>query len=137
MLYFTMNGDEVTKVSDSFSYEAICRPDLSKDYDLCMKIAASAARLTGKEYMVSTAERSFGKEYEVIEAPQVGDKVSYAFNGDSYPDGVIVSITKGTKRIIKTSSGNRYYRLKQRGCWLLNKNWSLIPGHVQTCNPHF
>jgi hypothetical protein len=137
MLYFTMSRDEVTKVSNDFSYEAICRPDLAKNYDLCVKIAESAGRLTGREYMVTTNKRHSGDTYEVIEAPQIGDKVSYAFNGDYYPDGEIVSITKGTKRIIKTSSGRKYYRRKKTGSWICHGTWSLIPGHISRLNPHF
>lgn len=78
----------------------------------------------------STAPR-----YDLIVAPKVGDDVSYALNGDSYPDGQIVAITKSFKTI-KTSTGKAYRRRKLSGSWQ-SGCWSLIPGHHSERNPHF
>lgn len=76
--------------------------------------------------------------YDVIEAPQVGERVSYSFNGDSYPDGEIVSITPRTLRVIKTDTGSVYYRRRNSGSWIKKGGtWSLIKGHVNERNPSF
>ena len=69
--------------------------------------------------------------------PAVGDEVSYGFNGDRYPDGEIVKVS-GTKKVVTTSTGRKYYRSASRPTsWLCAGTWSLIPGHVSTQNPHF
>tara|TARA_Y100001938_G_C7787805_1_gene281037 strand:+ start:268 stop:522 length:255 start_codon:yes stop_codon:yes gene_type:complete len=74
---------------------------------------------------------------DTINLPQVGDAVSYAFNGDIYPDGTIVSITEGTMRVIKTDTGNTYYRKSGTTCWKRDRTWSLIKGHTSERNRHF
>jgi hypothetical protein len=40
---------------------------------------------------------------------KVGDEVSYGFNGDWYPDGTVVRITKSGKYLY-TSTGNKYIK---------------------------
>jgi hypothetical protein len=74
--------------------------------------------------------------YDVIELPQVGDDVSYGFNGDSYPCGQIKSISKSLK-VITTTGGEKFYRRKQTGTWKMHKTWSLMKGHHNDRNPHF
>jgi len=74
--------------------------------------------------------------FTVIDPPKVGDKVSYGFNGDYYPDGKIVAVGKNY-RTVTTSTGNKYWRRKESGSWLLNRTWSLVPGHHDERNPHF
>lgn len=74
--------------------------------------------------------------YKVITQPQVGDQVSYAFNGDYYPDGEIASISTSL-RVITTSTGKRYYRRGQSNHWIqTGGTWSLIHGHHDERNPH-
>lgn len=76
--------------------------------------------------------------YDVVEAPQVNEPVSYSFNGDSYPDGKIVSITPRTLRVIKTDTGSVYYRRRNSGIWIKKGGtWSLIKGHHNERNPSF
>jgi hypothetical protein len=75
--------------------------------------------------------------YDVIERPQIGDKVSYSFNGDSYPDGEVVAISESLK-LVRTSTGSKYYRRGDTGRWVkAGGTWSLIQGHVNERNPHF
>ena len=76
--------------------------------------------------------------WRVARLPQVGDAVSYAFNGDSYPCGYITKIWKNHSRII-TSEGREFARVspmawKQGG---KRGTWSLTQGHVEKRNPHF
>jgi hypothetical protein len=70
--------------------------------------------------------------------PQLNDKVSRAFNGDSYPAGIIVKIGLGAKLIV-TSNQNRFYRQKTRpNCWQeAGSGFSMILGHVSSWNPMF
>lgn len=75
--------------------------------------------------------------YDVIERPQIGDKVSYAFNGDYYPDGKIVNIS-ASLRIVTTDTGSKYYRRGQTGRWVKSGGtWSLVQGHRNDKNPSF
>lgn len=70
--------------------------------------------------------------------PQIGDKVSKSFNGDSYPVGVIARISKTYNRIT-TDTGLKFTRVgpnswKQGG---QKGAFSLIQGHHSERNPHF
>lgn len=73
--------------------------------------------------------------YDVIQAPQLGDDVSYSFNGDSYPCGKIITIS-ATMKTIKTSEGKVFYRHRETGSWKSGP-WSLIQGTISEQNPHF
>lgn len=102
------------------------------------RIAAEATELTGDLYVGIDNGPSVWPRYDLIKAPKVGDKVSYAFNGDYYPDGEIVSVTPGSLRQVKTSTGHTYYRRKQTGNWKqTGGTWSLVPGHINERNPEF
>ncbi len=87
-------------------------------------------------YIATDAGVHVSPRYDVIELPKVGDKVSYAFNGDYYPCGVVTKISK-TLRKISTSEGRDFYRVRQTGCWKNNGTWSLVPGHISRLNPEF
>jgi hypothetical protein len=67
-------------------------------------------------------------QYGVIRAPQEGQEVSKAFNGDSYPCGSISRISVGFK-IIETDTGVRFYRRGLSATWVCDGTWSLVPGH--------
>jgi hypothetical protein len=116
-----------------------CRAD---DWTLvrAQRIAAEASSLTGAEWdAIDNGEHCYPR-YDVVRVPRVGDKVSYAFNGDSYPDGEIVSVSSRDKgfRIVKTDTGSAYYRRKQTAGWIKKGGtWSLIQGHQRRWNPEF
>jgi hypothetical protein len=115
-------------------YKAVSRWDF-KEIANARNVAKDATDKTGRLHMATDAGNGCHPRYDVIEAPKVGDQVSYAFNGDAYPDGVITNISK-TMKVITTSSGRRFYRRKESGQWKNGKTWSLIPGHVEKRNPH-
>ena len=99
---------------------------------LAMRITA----FTGKSFIAVDNGECVSPRYDIMELPKVGDEVSYGFNGDYYPDGKIVSITK--KFMIKTSTGNTYRRRRQSGAWLQpGGTWGLCQGHISEQNPHF
>jgi hypothetical protein len=68
--------------------------------------------------------------------PNINDPVSYAFNGDYRPCGIVAKISKDHK-IITTSEGQKFYRQGQNTRWLMHKTWFLVKGHIDRTNPHF
>lgn len=68
------------------------------------------------------------RKFDIIAAPQVGDKVSYTFNGECYPCGEIVRISPTLKKII-TNHDKVFYRRGNTGQWMMHNTWSMIPGH--------
>jgi len=100
------------------------------------KIAKSATEATGKVYLPVDSGYGVSPRFDVIEAPTVGDDVSYAFNGDYYPCGQIKSISD-SYRVIVTTEGQKFYRRKESGNWKYNRTWSLVGGHRSELNPHF
>lgn len=112
-----------------------CRWDW-KTFEDAERVADAASIFEGVDYIaVDNGANSFPR-YDIIKAPQLLDAVSYCFNGDSYPCGHIKTISKSMKKIT-TTTGETFYRQKQSGCWLMNRTWSMIAGHVQERNPHF
>lgn len=111
-----------------------------KSFATAEAYAARATELTGKLHIPTDSGAHVSPRYDVIEAPEVGDDVSYAFNGDSYPCGKIVKISESMRRI-ETHDEKRgkrvFYRRGQSAAWIADKTWSLVPGHVYTQNPSF
>ena len=74
--------------------------------------------------------------FGLIEAPKIGDEVSYAFNGDYTPCGTIVKITKGWR--ITTSDGKVFNRKKKSPGWMMvGGTWRLVAGHHNERNQEF
>lgn len=96
---------------------------------------ASAALLEGE--IVADQGAHVWPRFRVISPPAVGDAVSYAFNGDYTPDGTVVSVSKSL-RVVKTSTGNVYYRRRKSAAWIRKGGtWGLVAGHVSRRNPSF
>jgi hypothetical protein len=98
--------------------------------------AKEVAAALGPEYIATDAGQWTSPRYDVIKLPKVGDKVSGEFNGDSYPHGEIVSISKSLK-LITTSDGTKFYRVRETGSWRSQRTWFMTPGHVSKLNPSF
>lgn len=95
-------------------------------------IAAQMSTLTNEQWLAGGE----GRNFNVIVAPKIGDKVSRSFNGDSYPEGEIIRITP-TWRIV-TSTGTKFSRRQNSCSWKpVNGYGSMIAGHVYEQNPHF
>lgn len=74
--------------------------------------------------------------FGVTRVPAVGEPVSYACNGDSYPDGVVTKVSAALR--ITTDSGNVYRRKGTTGAWVKEGGtWRLVHGHVSALNPSF
>jgi len=140
------NGNEVEydSVIDKFSFIdefslKNSRASISMPNGFGEKNAAAAAEwmtnYTGKTY-IPTVTRGITPRYDIVEAPAVGDEVSYTFNGDYYPDGVITKVSK--KFQVTTSTGSKYYRRGQSACWIkTGGTWALVKGHVSDRNQEF
>jgi hypothetical protein len=149
MLHFRVNAEqEVIKVASempegkrkwvSSSEDGsgwMTRHDI-KSVEHAAEIAESAQKLTGKTYLPVDSGSGVWPRFDVIEAPAVGEAVSYAFNGDYYPCGHIKSIS-ASFRMITTTEGQKFYRRKQTANWKYNRTWSLVDGHRSELNPSF
>lgn len=87
------------------------------------------------KYMVSDTPTALPR-YEVFKSPQIGDKISCAFNGDYKPDETIKSISK-TMKVITSTSGRKYYRKGETSKWINNGVWVMIQGHINRRNMEF
>lgn len=134
---------ELPASPDDRSRTIECRCDW-RTYEAASEVAAAL----GDKYQATDAGPYTSPRYDVIELPQVGDKVSYAFNGDSYPCGVIKSISKGPgfRRIVAgpdfTGADRVFTRRHQKGkptggAWVNEGTWSMVPGHVEKRNQEF
>ena len=153
MLYFKINANKQLTEASTLSPKQAGRDDWSsastsadgsgwmtrhdfKSMDQAGEIAKSATEVTGKLYLPVDAGSGVWPRFDVIEAPAVGDEVSYAFNGDYYPCGTIKSIS-ASFRLITTTEGQKFYRRRESACWKYNGVWSMVDGHREELNPSF
>jgi len=145
MLYFIYTQEQLTSVTDDFKASQTAAAagltvvnlhDLSTLSDAA-DVAAAAGALTGETYLPIDGGSGVSPRFDVIRAPHVGDKVSYAYNGDYYPCGTVTAISP-TLRKVTTSTGRVFYRTRaQAGAWRSRGMWSLVHGHVSRLNPEF
>ena len=136
MLYFDKETFRVIhhdKVREHGYNNVLCRRDIDSSSQ-AHALAANVSIAEKAHYIAIDNGENHYPRYDVIKAPSVGDEVSYSFNGDTYPDGKIQSISE-TMRLIITDTGNKYYRQGETGCWKQNKVWSLVAGHAYEQNP--
>lgn len=108
------------------------------DFDSLMfaqVVADAASVFSGEAYVATDAGDQCSPRYDVIRAPAIGDEVSYGFNGDCYPCGTVVKVSKSLKRV-ETSEGKVFNRSKSTGRWFQH-GWALVNGHHYEQNPHF
>ena len=144
MFMIFVDNDQVTKIfnseistipTDTETGKWESRHDW-KSFERVEQVANEVSNLTGERWLPIDRGENTWPRYDVIIAPKVGDKVSYGFNGDSYPDGEIVAVTKTFR--VTTSGGHKYNRVKNSGSWrMTGGTWWMIPGHRSKYNPHF
>jgi hypothetical protein len=100
------------------------------------QVAAELTEATGTLYIATDAGPYVSPRFDVIEAPKVGDAISYAFNGDYYPCGEIERISDSL-RVIRSTTGRTFYRRRASGAWVSDGTWSMVPGHISRMNPEF
>lgn len=142
MLRFQIAPDNsVLAIADSFNQSQItdgnwvCRHDI-QTLALADDIASAATKFSGKLHIAIDNGEWVSPRYDVIEAPQVGENVSYAFNGDYYPCGQITKISSTLKQIT-TSTGRTFHRRKLSGRWVSQGTWTMVHGHISKLNPEF
>lgn len=109
-------------------------PDFKSLHEVEM-IAAILTELTGETYLAFDNGEYTSHRFGVIVPPKVGDDVSYGFNGDYYPCGKVVRITKSWR--IYTEK-HVFFRRKQSTQWVKKGGtWALVKGIVDERNPHF
>lgn len=101
-----------------------------------LEAAKEVAAALGPDYIATDAGPNVSPRYDVSKLPQVGDKVSQYFNGDSYPAGTVKSISKSLKLVV-TTTGLKFYRVRETGTWRQGGTWSMIAGHHNDRNPSF
>lgn len=143
MLYVRMEAGRAVEVSTDYPQTTEKRYDDRfenrndwKSFERVTEIAAQLTETTGVTYLPVDSGPNVSPRYDVITAPVVGMKVTKAFNGDYYPEGVIVSISKTFKRV-ETSTGVVFFRRKNSGSWIENGTWSMVEGHESRLNPSF
>jgi len=139
MLYvqYSKEGDVINFVDGNYpgkEYNTV-RHTVS-DYGTAERIAKRVSELSGEQYIATDNGEWVSPRFDVVRAPQVGDKVSYGFNGDYYPSGEITKISASFRRIV-TSEGKVFYRKKLRASWINCGTWGLVQGHIDERNPHF
>ncbi|AGB07020.1 hypothetical protein phiST2_0258 [Vibrio phage phi-ST2] len=107
-----------------------------RDWKTLERVTEVCNMLDQDLYMVVDAGSGCLPRFDIIKKPRVGDSVSYCFNGDSHPDGVITKISK-TMKMITTSTGGKYYRRKLSGQWVRGGCWTLVHGHTSKINWEF
>lgn len=107
-----------------------------KSFEHATELAAAETQSTGKLHIACDRGEYCSPRYYVAPAPVVGEEVSYAFNGDYYPCGVITAISKTLKKVT-TSEGRVFYRKRQTGTWKSDGMWCLVNGHISERNPEF
>lgn len=70
--------------------------------------------------------------WDVVRDFQVDEFVSRGFNGDYYPEGVVV---KKTRTSFTTSTGLTF-RKNRAGFYLYDRMWAAVHGHKNERNPH-
>ena len=135
MLYFTETAEGIT-VSTTHTKDAQSRRDWTSKSQV-NDLAARANAAAGQDLYIGIDRGQYNSpRFDVVRCPQVGEDVSYAFNGDSYPCGQVAKISDSLK-VITTTTGERFYRRRETGSWLKDGTWSLVLGHHDLRNPSF
>jgi len=107
-----------------------------ENFGQAVAIASERTAEEGRLHLAVDRGVNVSPRFGVVAPPQVGDPVSFTFNGDTYPCGHVVSVTAGTARIVRTDTGCVFYRRKLTAGWLCG-TWWLVHGHQNSRNPSF
>jgi hypothetical protein len=130
-LHSTANFKNIPEENQIGEEKYFCRWDII-DFKHAEEIANELSSDEMK-FMAVDCGKNTTPRFDVIEMPQVGDYVSYAFNGDYRPCGEIVKVTK-TLQIV-TSTGRRFM-YKGGGVWK-DGSWRMVMGIRNESNPSF
>lgn len=107
-------------------------------YDEALALAAALTARFDFPFIAEDRGESCHPRFAVIQGWQIGEPVSYAFNGDYYPCGFI---TKMTERKIEATDHNghvrAFFRRRLTGSWRHSGTWGLVHGWHNDQNPEF
>lgn len=138
MLYFKLYDNEVVAISEHIGAAAdqwTGRWSL-KTMTQAERLAAKATKFANKLYVATDAGSNTSPQFDVIEAPMIGNLVSREFNGDSYPAGVITKVSPTITKVT-TDTGVVFRRVRKTGAWRENGCWYMTGGHTNKYNPCF
>jgi hypothetical protein len=104
--------------------------DLTSMTDAAVEADRQAEKHGGRWEPVDRGPRT-SPRYGTVRVPEVGEPVSRTLNGDCYPDGTVVRVTKTQ---IVTDTGHVYRRKGQTASWK-DGPWYLTEGHERRWNP--
>lgn len=106
-------------------------------FEEAVRLAGEATAVTEEVYLPCDRSSSVSPRYGIIRAPKLGEPVSYSFNGDTTPCGVISKISDSYYRI-QTTTGKVFYRRHHTSSWIMQGGtWSMVSGHYRERNPSF
>ena len=111
MLHVLFNDDgKVVDVKDTHQTDRAYKSRWDwKSFAEVEAIAKGANALNdGNHYLPVDGGAWISPRYDIVIAPKVGDKVSYGFNGDYYPDGTIAKMSKSFKRVVSSTDNASY-----------------------------
>lgn len=111
-----------------------------RSFEEATSVADQLTALTGTTYLPFDDGECTSHRFGVIEAPKIGDDVSYGFNGDYYPCGKITRITPTLRVTATDERGNKvvFNRVKNSAGWRrVGGTWSMVAGIHDERNPHF
>mgnify|MGYP001598572728 FL=1 len=92
-------------------------------------VAAKASTATGRPWLGVDQGTRAEHRYDVIPQPRVGDavgrRIDAAGRGVTVDEGTITSVN-GTLRVITTSTGKKFYRLRESGFWYYARTDALV-----------
>lgn len=140
-MYVKFKGDRVEAFTEKPTQEQLQSREWTErwsweSFAKVETIARYLTAMTGEVWLPVDNSEAVSPRYDVMRAPKVGDKISYGFNGDYYPDGEIVKISP--KWMVTSSTGSTYRRRGNSAHWAKpGGTWGMVHGHVDRRNPHF
>lgn len=128
------NGHAIGIIDTAVHGEESINRNNIKDFVHAEQLASQLTAVTGTVYIPVDRGNYCSPRFDVSRCPAVGDEVSRGFNGDYYPCGTIIKVSKTFKRIT-TSAGHSFYRRGKDACWKSDGMWSLVAGHHTDKNP--
>lgn len=116
-------------------YDEVKNADQLDSFAEAEEMALRITAITGRDFLACDNGSWTSHQFAIVEAPVLGEEVSYGFNGDSYHDGKIVRITPNWMCI--TESGARYNRKGLTNGWKkVGGTWWMLNGIHNEQNPH-
>lgn len=105
-------------------------------HDLALSATNLQIGFPHRQYLAFDRGSSCSPRFGLVVAPTIGEEVSRGFNGDYYPAGKILKISKSFRRI-ETDTGVVFYRRRLSDVWKNGRTWSMVPGIHDELNPSF